>query len=241
MIKRGRHIIKSHMTLAYDFTGIRLQEGCLTPVDWTLTVDLVATGKKGKTREEIEDDAGFTYQKIYFWLDTNLPNILIVDVGTEDDLYIANLSSNIMMYCPGNPGDDTIVQLLHSKISALAGTGLVVGEMKIKGSDTSLEYTFDCSDGDYELPATTAEYYTEGTTRDEIPWWTRDDGFCFEFVRPPEVEGTPKVSDEELFKDISDPMDDFRKVMTELTDIHIGIAKEPARIVQVERWKPKKV
>jgi len=239
MIKRGRHIIKSHMTFSYDFTGIRLQEGCLTPVDWTLTADLVATGKKGKTREEIEDTAGFTYQKIYFWLDTNLPNILMVDVGTEDDLYIANLSSNLMMYCPGNPSDDTLIQLLHSKISVLAGTGLIVGEMKLKGSDTSLEYTFDCSDGDYELPTTT-EYYTESTTRDKIPWWARDDGFCFEFVRPIAVEGTPVIPDEELFKDISDPMDDFRKAMTDM-DIHIGITKEPARIVQVERWKPKKV
>lgn len=241
MIKRGRHNINNHMTLSFDFSGIRIQEGQLTPVDWALSIDLVATMKKNETKDSVEDLAGFTYQKIYFWLDTNLTDVVIVDVGNEDDLYIANLSSNIMMYCPGNPGDDTIIKLLHSKISKLAGKGLVVGGMRLKGSDTSLEYTFDCHDGNYELPSTVPEYYTESTTRDEVPWWLRDDGFCFEFARPVAEEGTPPIPDEELFKDISDPMDDFRRVMSKVADIHIGMTREPAKIIQVERWKPKKV
>jgi hypothetical protein len=193
--------------------------------------------KPGKTKEESEYKAGIIYQKLYFWLDTNLPNVLLVDVNNEDDLYIANLSANIMMYCPDNPSDDVVIQLLHSKLSALAGSDLLVGQTQLKGSDTSLQYTFDCPDGDYALPGLTTEYYTEGTTRDEIPWWSRDDGFCFEFVRPTDVE----ITDEELFKDISDPMDEFDRIMAEVTDTHIGIVKEPARIVQVEKWKPKKV
>lgn len=237
MIKKGRHLIKSHMTLEYDFTGIRIQEGSLTPVDWKLTIDLVATGKKGKSKEVIECDAGITYQKIYFWLDTNLPNIITVDVTNEDDLYIANLSTNIMMYCPDSPGDDLLIQLLHAKISSLASPDLIVGEIHLKGSDTSLQYTFDCADVGYLLPSSTSEYYTEGTTRDKMPWWFRDDGFCFEFVRPEDNE----LSDEELFKDIADPMDEFYRIMTEVTDMHIGLVREPARIVQVEKWKPKKV
>lgn len=237
MIKRGRHLIKSHMTLEYDFTGIRIQEGSLTPVDWKLTVDLVAIGNKKKPKEEIEYDAGITYQKIYFWLDTNLPNIIVVDVCNEDDLYIANLSTNIMMYCPDSPGDDMLIQLLHAKISSLADPNLVVGEIHLKGSDTSLQYTYDCPDAGYLLPATTAEYYTEGTTRDKESWWFRDDGFCFEFVRPEDNE----LPDAELFKDIIDPMDEFRRIMSEVTDMHIGVVREPARIVQVEKWKPKTV
>jgi hypothetical protein len=225
------------MTLEYTFTGIRLQESSLTPVDWVLTVNLIAQGKKGRTQEDSEYRAGVTYQRLYFWLDTNLPNIIMVDVNKEDDLYIANLSSNIMLYCPDNPGDDTIIQLLHSKLSMLAGEELTVGEIHLKGSDTSLQYTYDCQDGNYSLPATTADYYLEGTARDDIPWWARDDGFCFEFIRPTDVE----ITDEELFKDISDPMDEFERIMTEMTDTHIGLVKEPARIVQVEKWKPKKV
>lgn len=237
MIKKGKHAIKSHMTLEYEFSGIRIQQTVLTPVYWKLTVDLVATGKKGKTKEEVECEASICYQKIYYWLDTNLHNIVMVNVEDEDDLYIANLSSNIMMYCPGNPGDDLIIQLLHSKITSLANSELIVGEMHLKGSDTALQYTFDCSESEYSLPTQASEYYTEGTVKDEAPWWLRDDGFCFEFVRP--VDST--ASDEELFGEIIDPMDEFHKAVLEVVDTHISLVKEPAKIVQVEKWKPKTV
>ena len=237
MMKRGKQVIRSYMTLAYEFTGIRLQDGNLTPVDWTLTVNLIASMKRGKLKTEAEYKATIIYQKLYFWLETNLPGIVFVDVGNEDDLYIANLSSNITMYCPGNPNDDMIIQLLHSKLSALSGAELEVGEIQLKSSDSSLQYTFDCPEADYVMPTTTAEYYTEGTARDETPWWSRNDGFCFEFIRPVDTE----ISDEELFRNIMDPMDDFERIVTELANTNIGIVKEPARIVQVEKWKPRKV
>lgn len=237
MMKRGKHTIRSYMTLDYQFSGVRIQEGFLTPVDWVLSVNLIATDKKGKSREDLEFKAATTFQKLYFWLDTNLPSVAVVDVGNEDDLYLANLSSNITMYCPGNPGDDIIIQLLHSKLSALAGVDLIVGEIQLKGSDSLLHYTFDREETGYLMPATVTEYYSEGVARDHIPWWNRDDGFCFEFIRPEDAEGT----DEELFKDIVDPMVEFDKIMSEVANTHIGLVKEPARIVQVEKWKPKKV
>ena len=236
MIKKGKHIIKSYMTLDYSFTGIRIQDTVLTPVDWLLSITLVAGTKKSKAKEEIEYNATIAYQKIYFWLDTNLPSIVVVDVTDEDDLYIANLSSNITMYCPSNPHDDILVQLLHAKISALAGEHLIVGEIKLKGSDTNLEYTFDEPEDGYELPRATAEYYTEGKTRDGVPWWFRDDGFCFEFVDP-EDETIPE---DKIFDGIIDPLDEFRRIISEV-DATIGITKEPARIVQIEKWKPKKI
>jgi len=225
------------MTLTYSFTGIRVFDNLLTPVDWELSVDMVATMKPGKEREDLEYNASVTYQKIYFWLDTNLPNIVVVDVNNETDLYISNLSSNIMMYCPSIPADDVIIQLLHSKLVSLSGEDLVIGEMQLKGSDTSLKYTFDCADGEYMLPTTVAEYYPEGTARDVKPWWTRDDGFCFEFIRPTDTD----LDDSELFGDILDPLDEFYKWVKESDneDSPAGITKEPAKIVQVEKWKPK--
>lgn len=238
MMKRGKQVIRNYMTLAYEFTGMRLQEGHLTPVDWSLTINLLASMKPGKSKVDAEYKANVSYQRLHFWLETNLPGIIFVDVSDEDDLYIANLSSNITMYCPGNPGDDMIIQLLHSKLSALAGNELQVGEIHLKGSDTSLQYTFDCPENDYaSLPTSTAEYYKEGTARDAIPWWTRNDGFCFEFIRPSDTE----LPDEELFDDIVDPMKDFERIVAQVIDSHIGLVKEPANIVQVEKWKPRKV
>ncbi len=237
MIKRGKHFIKSFMTLDYEFTGIRIQEGYLSPVDWTIKIDLIAPEKKGRTPEESEYNASVAFQKIYFWLDTNLPSITIVDVEKEDDLYIANLSSNIMMYCPGSANDDMIVQLLHSKLTALAGTELLIAQIHMKASDSIINYTFDCDDGKYNLPLLTSEYFIEGSARDKTPWWSRDDGFCFEFIRPADSD----ITDEELFKDIVDPMDEFERVMAEATETQISMVREPARIVQVEKWKPRKV
>jgi hypothetical protein len=141
------------------------------------------------------------------------------------------------MYCPDNPGDDVIIQLLHSKLTALSESELLVGEIHLKGNDTSLQYTFDCQDGNYGLPLTAAEYCTESKTRDELPWWTRDDGFCFEFMKP----GASGQTDEEYFAEIVDPMSEFERLITDAVDTHIGIVKEPAKIVQVEKWKPRKV
>lgn len=232
----GRHRVKNYMSMEYDFTGIRIIESTLMPVDWHVSINLVALDKKGKS-EDAELNANIAYQRLYFWLETNLPNIIMVNVSSEDDLYIANLSSNLMMYCPEDPYDDVIVQLLHSKLTALADGHLLVGEIKIKASDMTVQYSYEPGESGYNLPATTEEYYTEGKARDKSPWWARNDGFSFEFIRPDDAT----ISDEELYKDIVDPMLEFDRVMGEASDRAIGVAKEPARIVQVEKWKPKKV
>jgi hypothetical protein len=235
MIQIGKHKIRNHMSMEYDFSGIRILSGSLIPVDWHISVDMVALDKKGKGKADAEYSANVAYQKLFFWLETNLPGIIAVDVTNEDDLYIANLSSNIMLYCPAEPYDDVIVQLLHSKMSVLATANLLIGEIRIKASDMSVQYSFEPSDVGYNFPVTTEEYYTEGIARDVKPWWLRDDGFSFEFIKPANLD----ISDEELFKDIVDPMDEFNKIIAEM-DSNIG-TREPARIVQVEKWKPKKV
>lgn len=235
MIRRGKQIIKNHMTLDYEFAGIRIQNGYMTPVDWTLKVNLIASDKKGKSKQDIENNAGLAYQKLYFWLETNMPSIVAVDVTNEEDLYLSNLCANITMYCPGNPGDDMIVRLLHSKLSSLSANDLVVSEITLKGSDTALHYTFDCEDGNYDLPSATEEYCTTGIKRDTSPWWLRDDGFCFEFIRPEEDK-----NEKDLFSGITDPMSEFYRIISEV-DEHINLVKEPAKIVQVEKWKPRKV
>jgi hypothetical protein len=236
MMTHGKSIIRNYMTMNFQFAGTRLQDGYLTPVDWDLSVNLIVSVKKSKLKEDAEYRASITYQKLYFWLEANLQGIVFVDVGSEDDLYIANLSSNITVYCPGNPGDDMIIRLIHAKLSTLAGNDMTVGELKLKGSDTSLQYTYDCPTGEYELPETT-DYITIGKCRDAIPWWNRNDGFCFEFVKPEDTEET----DEEIFKDIIDPMTEFERTVAEMENTRIGMVKEPAKIVQVEKWKPRKI
>lgn len=221
------------MCMDYDFSGCRIQRGFITPVDWSISIDMAGVGKKTKSKEQIEHLASITYQKIYFWLDTNLPNIVFTDATDETDLYISNLCSNIMMYCPGNPSDDLIARLLHSKISVLADPDIVIGEIRIKGSDTSLRYNYTADELGYELPETTEEYFSHAKCKNEIPWWRRNDGFCFEFIEVAEGEKDP-------YEDIVDPLTEFHKIIENSAE-DISAIREPAKILQVEKWKPKKV
>lgn len=240
MVRKASHSVKSQMALEYEFTGIRLQDSILTPVDWKLSVNLIALDKKGKSKQDIEHSISIIYQKIYFWLEANMHGILMVDAENEDDMYIANLSSNVMMYCPGNPSDDLIIQLLHAKLTSLSNDDLIISEMHLKGTDTSIQYTYDCIDKNYQLPTKVNEYFSSMAAQDETPWWFRDDGFCFEFIKPDDLD----LTDEEksALYERQDPLDEFYKVIEELSDNSIiGVVKEPAKIVQVEKWKPKKV
>jgi hypothetical protein len=226
------------MALDYSFTGIRLVDGALYPVDWHLTANIIAQLKKSSTKEESEHAANVAYQRMCYWLDINLPEIIVVNVESEDDLYLANLASNITMYCPGPPNDDLIIQLLHSKLSTIAGESLVIGEIHLKASDTTLSYTFDASEGEYDLPVTSKEYYPEGAIiKDEEPWWMRNDGFCFEIIREEEEE-KPATS-EEYFINVVDPMLEFDKAAAGSS--HISITREPAKILQIEKWKPRTI
>lgn len=229
MMTLGKHRIKRHMSMEYNFSGIRILSGNLIPVDWHLSVDIVALDKKGQSTEESEFNATVSYQRLYFWLETNLPHVVVVDVSNRDDLYLANLSSNIMLYSYDDPYDDNIAQLLHAKLTSLADGDLRIGEIRLKGSDVSIQYSFH-PDGGYDLPMTTDEYYTEGETIHSIPWWGRNDGFCSEFVKLDENSAN-----------IVDPMIEFDKFIKDAAENSVGIVREPARIVKVEKWQPRKV
>ena len=233
MNKKTRNTVKNYMTFDFDFAGIRIQEEYLTPVDWSLSVDLLALEKPGQTKEEAESNAAFAFQKVYFWLSNNLPGVVIVDVANEADMLLANICSNIPMFCPGEPGDELIIRLLHAKITSLTGDSLIVGPIRLKSTDSSLQYNYDCADGDYQLPRNTEEYYQEYPCRDMAPWWARDDGFSFEFARA----DTPEA--EELYKSIVDPLDEFYSIVAEYSTK--GMNKEPAKVIKVDKWKPKKV
>jgi len=230
--------IHNHMTLEYGWTGIRIPEDNLVPVNWFMTVDFVAAGQKSKSREELEKIAQLAYQRMYFWLDINLSNIIIVNTDNDLGMDIANAAGNIMMYCPNDCSDEMIIQCLHAKLSALAGKDLIIGQMTLKSDDTSAKYTFNSLDGQYELPDLVSQYIL-GETMHKTPWWTRRDGFCFEFGKPEEFKDiTPEV----FFEDIRDPLVEFEKSIAQSFEAAIeeiqNAEKKPAEIIQIEKWKP---
>ena len=232
MINVGKYKIRNYMTMEYSFCGIRLHESFLTPVTWNLSTNIIIAQHGNVNRKEIEAQASLYYQKIYFWLEANLPGVVILDATNPDDLYIANMSANPMLYCPTTATDDTIVKVLHAKLSTLADGKLFISEMKIKSSDGTCIYTFDCVDGDYELPKK-SNYYGEIEARHEKPWWFRNDGFCFEFAKIETEDGS------DPYEDIVDPMENFQQML--LDSVDTDVVREPAKIVKVEKWQPKKV
>lgn len=237
MITIGKHRIRSFLTLEYDFSGIRIVERELIPVHWSLTINLVPSQKKRKNLEEIAQKAELTYQRLYFWLESVLSNVIVVNTTNTLGMTIAATSSNVMMMCPDEPYDEVIVEMLHSKLTALSSGNMLIGEIHLKGDDVTASYNFDCPDGEYNLPQTVKDYISI-PSKYNSPWWMRNDGFCFEFLKPEEQKEVP---DEKYFGNIRDPMLDFDSTMKELSGIDSFPIEEQATIIQVERWKPRKV
>lgn len=221
------------MTLEYAFNGIRVIEDTLIPTKWKMKISLLGGGDVARAQGKDPDKSSSeAYQRLNYWLDLNLPNIIITDLNNEFGVFVANNSGNVMMYCPGEPADDLIIRLLHAKLTALCDNKLIIIAIQMKAKDVSASYTYTPNAGDYQLVATTKELYTQPALH-EKPWWFRNDGFTFEFLLP---EGSSETVDE-LFKDIFDPLNDFAADWDE-DEMEVEVELEPA---PVTKWKPKKV
>lgn len=229
--------VKNYMTLKFAFNGIRIIDNSLDPVEWELSVNMVGVDVLEASQERIQELGSMAYQKVYYWLDSIMPGIVIVDVADEMGVNIANYVENMMMYCPGEPTDDVLIQLIHAKCTAIAGPHLRIGEMVLSSSDTSASYTYAGPDsfGQPSLPKKTGDYM-EQESMYSVPWWDRPDGFCFEFIR---IEGDDETPLDELYGDVIDPLKEFEKSFNH-RKLEL-IPNEPAEIIHVEKWKPRKV
>jgi len=234
MITVGKHKVRSYMKMEFAFSGIRIADKELIPVQWQLSATLVPIQKKKPTKESLPHDAEITYQRLYFWLETNLPNVIVVDADDNVGIAIATSVTNVMMVCPGAPYDEMIAELLHHKFTSLVDGHMAIGDITLKSSDTTAAFTFDCPDGAYELPGTVSEYLPYRSLH-TLPWWARNDGYSFEFVMPDSIKDK---TIEEFFGEVSDPMEQFDASVDEM----IGEEHtDEAIIIPVSKWKPQKV
>jgi hypothetical protein len=230
MIKYGKTNLRSYMIMDYVFDGVCIEDGTLFPNSWKFSVDLTATARGNAGADQIEQvskAATAAFLKIRYWLDTNLRGIVLSLVDNHSDFELAMHVNNPVMYVPGTLSDDVISQLLHAKISALAGTGLIVGALRIASSQSELRYAFDPAETGYNLPDTT-EYFTYGKVLHDVPWWFRDDGFCVELPVPQDGSEHQYV----------DPMDKFLAPMESDTEEQ---PSTPGRVTRIDSWTPKKV
>ena len=231
MIKFGKTTLRSYMTMNYKFTGVCLDDGVLYPNTWDISVDMVAGVKHTATQQEVHQagqDAAMAYEKIKYWLDINLNNVLVANVCDGADFALAMHVENPVMYMPGSITDDTIVQLLHAKMTSLANGKLTIGAIRSTSQQSELGYTFDPTDTGYSLPST-VDYFKHSALHHDTPWWFRNDGFCMEI---------PKNKDNPGVCMVEDPLDEFeRETATPVEPVKTS----PGRVVHIDSWVPKKV
>lgn len=202
----------TYISFDHTFKGISIRHSQLIPNTWTLTVKMAGDGD-GALNE--------VYSKIQYWLNYVLDDVVAVNAHDAEDMAIANSVSNTPLHCPGYPGDNILVQLFHAKLSALAGNLAAMGPIELVSDVMGVKYTYDCDD-DYSLPETNSHPDNQVQL---VPWWSRDDGFCFDSLPDEQNE---------------DPMDEYYRTIESLIE-QSSETKEPAKIINLATWTPRVV
>lgn len=185
---------RSSVTLPYEFNAIRVFNSEMHPTTFNLKICCTASHEAHRNQTQIHEKSQEGMQRLNFWLETILSDVIIMDVSGPIFADIASVVDNTTMFCPGPPTDHMLVELLHSKISAITRGMFDIHALSLTSSDTSyVETTFRDVDG-YELPS--ISYFPEDTLH-PAPWWTRDTIEVCEFAKG-------AILEEELFNHFSD-------------------------------------
>lgn len=185
---------RSSVILPYSFAAIRVFDSELHSTDFELKICCTAAFEDKRSQTKIHEKSQEGMQRLNFWVDTILRNVVMLDVDSPIFDSIVTSVDNTSMFCPGPPTDHMLVELLHSKISAITLGMFDIHAISITSSDTAgVETSFRAVDG-YQLPGIG---YFEADTLHKTPWWTRDTIEVCEFAKDAVVEG-------ELYNHFSD-------------------------------------
>lgn len=178
------HKHNSFVVCPYIFSAVRVFEKTLVPTDVMLKIAASASQMLDDTARQEKVEEGF--KKLAFWVEAVLSNSIIIDVASDKFGDIANGISNTVMFCPDNPTDHLLVQLLHSKIVAITRGLFDIHSISITTSDTNNFETHFRNDGGYDLPS--VEYFPGEIIHDK-PWWERPTIEVCEFPKGIDLEG----------------------------------------------------
>lgn len=234
-MKVRNEIVNNFMTITFKFSCVRVIQSVLDPVLFNLNLNLTSLAdiSKPETFSGIQIEGNIAYQKLYFWLESVLPGVVMVDATDKVGFGFSALVGNIIMHCPGEPVDELLVRMLHSKISAIVNSKLIIGEIILSADESGTSYTFVPDEHGYNLPDT-VRAYLDLPSLNKKPWWCRKDGFCFEFVKGKDVKEKLEV----LYSDIPDPLEEYEINIREALS---GKTHAPAPIIEHDTWKPRKL
>lgn len=219
--------IGSYMTSAFQFAGIRRIGRMCKPTQWDLAIQLATQESDTMTLEEQSTLANVSFQKLVFWLEVQLEDIIIADVSDIEIDQIIGAADNNFMYCPFEPTDDVLVQLLHAKIQTILGDRITVGDLTLKSSDCMSSYSFNASTP-YRLPNATVEYVLDPIYT--TPWWFRPTMDTYDISNPEEGE--------EAFEYPEDALAMIEKQLLEAlsADESEAVEKPPAEVVSIASY-----
>lgn len=214
--------VSRYMILCEEFTGVRYLEDTLHANTWQLEADLVVVSDK--LRKDYMRRGTETYQNITFWIENVLNGSLFINASDEEKLDFSACMDNAPVYCPGEPTDDLLIRLFRAKLTAIAGSNMMVGQVRLKCKSMNVRYVENDDKGS-PLPALVADYVTRESLH-TVPWWNRQDGFSMEMLRWLDDESPLS----EFYADIEDPLDYASEMFG---------GKKEADIIEMS-WTPKK-
>lgn len=160
----------TYIVLKREFTAIRVFEYSMTPVTFTLKIECSLPHNKTKTPSEQIKQSSVAHQLINIWLANVLDDVVVVDPTTEMGEFLLATTENNIMTTPGNPDDNVLARLIHSKLSTIAKGNIHISKLVLVSSDT--DHTERHWTGtDYLLPE--SSYKDDDETVHSDPWWKR--------------------------------------------------------------------
>lgn len=183
---------KTVMEVSHDFVGGRYNEnGIFTFYNWTLSFEVAA-----KVNDECDDmdlALSVAFGKLNFFMNSILVDVFVIPInhGLLANDMISSDVNNTFVLLPETATDDIFAQALHSKLSAIVGETLFVGEMSLKCKQTNTKFYYFTPDGKYELPDQ-LEFVGDHALYD-VPWWSRYDCDTMDLVCPEDVTDDEKI------------------------------------------------
>jgi len=215
----------------YMFYGNRIINDRISPLSWTLTCEITPVAS---VDDNVLNKSVIAYEKIKFWLDNVLNDVTFAIQSSELGSTLCYLSENPTMLTPYMPTDNHILQLIHCKISAIAGKDLHIGLSTLDSVDSSSMCIYNTESYHYNLP-TTDKTGVENMYHSK-PWWRRG---TFDFADYSKEE----VAEHELLREYvenGDPMAIFETELISMYSDKKGKKTAKAEIIKMpKKWSPK--
>ena len=162
-----------------------------------------------------------------------LVDVLVAQLDNELGVNLCYFTENPTLLTPYAPSDNHLIQLIHSKLSVLAGEHLAISTMTLETTDSNSLCVFNTETLLYNLPGISD---MEGDLYHSEPWWRRP-SFQYSDYTKDEVKG-----DEELqeYLQSDDPLDIFEREFIEMyNEVTDKKPTEAQTIKMPKKWSPK--